>query len=207
MNTNPADRRLRSSFCWLSTGLLAALGGCPPEEPAARSAGPDADLAAFLGTPVIELPAAGATALASTRWSGSQTCDGAYRVNLWLGWQGETSSSHQLSFDSRGIPQELVDLSGLTTYGVAVVLRRLHFTETSFDVAYTVEFGTGYAGSGDYAYVFTLSGERSADGRQLTGRRSVGAFYSTGGFPGDHLAARAECTFTVTQENAGLGAW
>jgi len=184
----------------LLLGLLVLAGGCLGS--AAALAGLGAELSALFNAPAVEWPATGATALANTYWTGTQTCELSGDFTVEIGGLEGIPSSDYLEFDEQGFPTEvsgMTDLGEIT--GDIVQLKRAEFTATSFDVAYTMTVsGSGYGASFTEGAVVTLTGELSPDGQTLTGTRKMGVFYLySAGLPSGDASMSEECSFTLTR--------
>ena len=199
--------------CWgLLVAVLASIAGCPPQvEPALGSAsgtdqisqdlgqqGPDPtvlhalppDLTALLNAAPVDAPTAGASALANTRWWGTDNCVLTGDINMLISGPGTRPMSDEMSFNEHGLP------SGEIT-GFPWQFKRAKFTADSFDLGCTTVMSMSTSGESSSAgYVLALSGKRSADGRTLTGRRRLGVIYAYDG-PAADVAMTYDCTFTL----------
>lgn len=203
--------RMARGLCWGT--LMAALGtlaGCPAQVDSLAGFGQSAqdsgerganqtilhslpaDLAALLNASPIDPPTEGAAALASTSWSGTQDCVLTGDFNMLISGPGTDPLSDSISFDERGIPSE--------PSGFPWQFKRAQFTDDSFDLACTFEMSTQLSGSYSAAsYVMTLTGQRSADGRTLTGTRRWGVLQAYDG-PAADLAMTYVCKFSLSMD-------
>ena len=202
----------RCACCGLLVAALGTIAGCPPQADQFFQGAPDSDqagrdsppaapdptifhalspeLTALLNAPPIDAPTAGASALANTRWSGTQDCVLTGDINMLISGPGTNPMSDTLYFDGRGVPSELT--------GLPYQFKRATFAEDSFDVAGTFVVSMAISETvTSTAYVITLSGRRSADGRTLTGQRRLGILESFDG-PAADLAVTYDCTFTLS---------
>jgi hypothetical protein len=192
-----------SGFLAVALGVCLLLAGCPAQSELAAwtapdfkstaqqlsSAALDPRLAALLDSPPVDPPATGATALANTRWKGTEDCAMTGNVNIVLSGTGTIPLSDDLDFDARGYPSEV--------YGVPAQFKRASFTETSFDLAFVVVITTSRPDLTITNTLFMmLSGQQSADGREITGQRLYGTFQSNGDPSGD-VAVNYDCSFTL----------
>ncbi len=147
------------------------------------------ELDMLLYAPPIEPPVVGAAGLANTRWKGTQDCVITGDVNVLLSGPGTRPMSESLYFDEQGISSQFDALGNQ--------YKRAVFTDNSFDVATTFVISTSTSGvSSTSAYVTTMTGQRSADGRTLTGRTRIGMLIAVDGTAAD-VAVVQDCTFTL----------